>query len=142
VAAFAAALRAKADSARRELAVLDEAAASETKSSAGDKYETSREMFSQARELHRRSLTEAETGLDWLARFGPDTPRAKTGNGALVGTDRGWFLLCPVPIAVETRGTMVQGMSSTSPLGTALVGLAPGMTAVFRDQVYRILSVS
>src|SRR6188768_2532876 len=77
----------------RELRNVDEAAAGETKSSAGDKYETAREMMAQARNLLGRNLAETEAGLDTLARMAAAPLRPIIGFGSLVETDQGWHLL-------------------------------------------------
>ena len=77
----------------RELRSVDEAAAGETKSSAGDKYETAREMMAQARALLSRNLAETESGLDTLARMAAAPLRPIIGFGSLVQTNQGWHLL-------------------------------------------------
>lgn len=132
--AFATHLDARHSIAERELAALDDAASNETKSSAGDKYETAREMFSQARDLQRRVREEAEAGLAWIERQRVDTPRVACGPGALVQTSDGWLLLGPVPVNVEVEGQAVQGVSTQSPLGQALKGARVGETREFRGR--------
>lgn len=132
--AFAAHLEKGRSSAEHELEALDEAAANETKSSAGDKYETAREMFSQARDLQRRIREEAEAGLAWIERQRTETSRVACGPGALVETSDGWILLGPVPVRVEVDGVAVQGVSTQSPLGQALKGARPGEPRTFRER--------
>jgi len=140
--AFAAVLRARVTAAEGELAVLDEAAAQETKSSAGDKYETAREMFTQARDLQRRRCDEARVQLDWIARQDPSQTRDRVGAGALVRTDGGWILLSPIPLSVEVEGVAVQGVSVQSPLGLGLKGAKAGDRPVFRDRPVEVLAVA
>lgn len=137
--AFAAGLRERCAAAEKELAALAEAAGNETKSSAGDKYETAREMFSQARDLHRRLLDEARVQLDWISRQDPSLPRTSAGTGALVRTGEGWMLLCPVPTTVEVGDERVQGLSIQSPLGQALKGALEGGVVEFRGRRLEIL---
>ena len=132
--AFASLLESRCADARRELEALDEAAANETKSSAGDKYETAREMFAQARDLQRRIREEAESGLAWIDRQRAETSRIACGPGALVETAEGWMLLGPIPVKVEVDGVAVQGVSTQSPLGQAFKGARAGDTVAFRDR--------
>lgn len=142
LASFATVLQERVAAAEGELAVLDDAAAQETKSSAGDKYETAREMFAQARDLQRRMLDEARVQLDWLARQDPSQVRDRVGAGALVQTDGGWLLLSPIPLSVELEGVPVQGVSAQSPLGQGLKGAKAGERPVFRDRPVEVLAVS
>lgn len=139
--AFAAGLRERCAAAGRELAALSDAAGNETKSSAGDKYETAREMFSQARDLQRRLLDEAQVQLDWISRQDPSTPRTSAGTGALVRTGEGWMLLGPIPSSVECAGSSIQGLSIQSPLGQALKGAREAGVVEFRSRRLEILRV-
>ena len=138
---FAAHLEERRSSAEHELAALDEASANETKSSAGDKYETAREMFAQARGLQRRILEEAEAGCAWVERQRSGEARTKCGPGALVETSEGWLLLGPVPVRVDVNGTEVQGTSTQSPLGQALKGTRAGDDVPFRGKTIRVLRI-
>jgi hypothetical protein len=70
----------------REIAALDEAAAGETKSSAGDKYETAREMLAQSRNILARNLAETEMGLETLGRIERNNPNHARGNGSSQGS--------------------------------------------------------
>lgn len=139
---FALGLRARCADAEKELAALAEAAGNETKSSAGDKYETAREMFSQARDMQRRILDEARIQLDWIGRQDPSVRRGSAGPGALLRTGDGWMLLGPIPSAVEVDGVPVQGLSTQSPLGQVLKGAREGDCVEFRGRRLEILDLS
>ncbi len=132
--AFTEASRTRLQDAEREIASLDEAARGETKSSAGDKYETAREMFAQARDLHRRAQESAAANLEWLERQDPSLVRASAGPGALLRVDGGWILMGPVPFSVELDGVAVQGVSMQGPLGMVLKGARAGEERPFRDR--------
>lgn len=141
LAAFTSFLEERRATALLELATLDEAAANETKSSAGDKYETAREMFSQARDMQRRIREEAEAGLEWLGRQQGAPLRDHCGPGALVKTSDGWLLIGPIPIQVDVDCTSVQGASLQSPLGLALKGARSGDRTVFRGRDIEIVVI-
>jgi transcription elongation GreA/GreB family factor len=117
----------------RELRSVDEAAAGETKSSAGDKYETAREMMAQARSLLSRNLAETESGLDTLARMTAAPLRPEIGFGSLVETDQGWHLLG------ASLGERL--ISLASPLGAVLKGKSAGNRFPWRGSEAAILRV-
>ena len=125
----------------RELRNVDEAAAGETKSSAGDKYETAREMMAQARNLLGRNLAETESGLDTLARMASAPLRPIIGFGSLVETDQGWHLLGASLGEREIAGVTVRMISLASPLGGALKGKSAGDRFPWRGSEAAVLRV-
>ncbi|HOX53213.1 MAG TPA: hypothetical protein PKY05_17140, partial [Fibrobacteria bacterium] len=131
-------LEANAASALGELESIALACGNETKSSAGDKYETAREMLSQARALQTRLLEEAKAALEWLDRQDPEQVREKVAVGALVRLDDGWILVTPFPAQLDVVGRAVRCLSLASPLGQALKGARAGESRVFRDRAVGI----
>jgi transcription elongation GreA/GreB family factor len=122
-----------------EIAALDEAAAGETKSSAGDKYETAREMIAQSRRLMEKNLSEAEAGLAALDRIAAAPAPVTVAFGALVETSQGWFLVGPSFGEVEMAGgVVVRTLSLASPLGQALRGKAAGATLPWKGGVLEV----
>jgi transcription elongation GreA/GreB family factor len=126
---------------RRELENLDDAAAGETKSSAGDKYETAREMIAQSRNLIGRNLVEAEAGLDALARMAAAPLRPIIGFGSLVETDDGWHLIGASLGEIDFAGIAVRMISLASPLGSALKGKGQGDRIPWRGGVLQVRQV-
>jgi transcription elongation GreA/GreB family factor len=125
----------------RELASLDEAAARETKSSAGDKYETAREMIAQSRRLIEGNLAEIAAGLAALERMAaPGGPGI--GFGSLVETSHGWYLLGASLGEIEVEGALVRTASLASPLGAALRGKGPGDRVPWRGGSLEVRSVA
>ncbi|HNY31090.1 MAG TPA: hypothetical protein PKO15_09385 [Fibrobacteria bacterium] len=139
--AFRKVLAAKASSAASELESIAAACENETKSSAGDKYETAREMLSQARTMQLRLLEEAKLALDWLGRQDPQATHGKVAAGALARLDDGWILVSPFPVQLDVDGRMVRSLSLASPLGRALKGAALGEARTFRDRVIEVLEL-
>ncbi len=125
----------------RELRNLDEAAAGETKSSAGDKYETGREMIAQARNLIARNLAEAEAGLETLGRMAAAPLGDRIGFGSLVETSLGWHLIGASLGETEIGGTVVRMISLASPIGAAIRGKAKGDRIPWRGSDLEILQV-
>jgi transcription elongation GreA/GreB family factor len=126
---------------RRELANLDQASAGETKSSAGDKYETAREMIAQSRRLMETNLAEAEAALANLERMAAATDRNGCGFGSLLETSQGWLLVGISLGDVDVDGVAIRTLSLASPLGQALKGRAAGDKVPWRGEDLLILSV-
>lgn len=125
-------LEARREGYRREIAALDEAAARETKSSAGDKYETAREMIAQSRRLMEGNLAQASAGLDALARMAAAPPAPVITFGSLVETSQGWFLLGVSVGEIKCDGVAVRTASLGSPIGAVLKGKRAGERAPWR----------
>jgi hypothetical protein len=124
-----------------ELEALEQAAAGETRSSAGDKYETGREMIGQARAMQERIRADAQAGLDWLAGRNPSTPSGAFGWGALVLAAGTWYLVCPCPVEFHVRGIQIQGVSLASPFGQACKGAREGESRIFRDRAVEMARI-
>lgn len=122
----------------RELAHLDEAAAGETKSSAGDKYETAREMISQARRLQLERRDKAARGLEWLSRLEPLRAYQAAAAGCLIETEKVAYLLGILTESVTVDGVVVQGLTLASPLGQALKGGRVGDRVAWRGEFLEI----
>jgi transcription elongation GreA/GreB family factor len=126
---------------RREMASLDEAASRETKSSAGDKYETAREMIAQSRRLTEANLDEVDAGLAILERMAAAPEQSRCGLGSLLETSQGWFLVGASLGDLEVDGVAIRTMSLASPLGQALKGRGAGERISWRGQGILLLSV-
>jgi len=139
--AFRHSLETRVDEANHELSLLDDAAAGETKSSAGDKYETAREMIAQARSMQSRLRNEAQLGLDWLARQDLSLARETIGPGCVVSTPQGTYLVGILTDSVKTSDGQVQGITMASPLGQALRGRRAGESIPWRNGFLRVEAV-
>lgn len=124
-----------------ELARLDEASARETKSSAGDKYETAREMLAQSRRLAEGNLAETDAALATVDRMAAAPPQAGCGFGSLVETSQGWLLMGASLGDVEVGGATVRTLSLASPLGQALKGRKAGDRIPWRGPDLLIISI-
>jgi transcription elongation GreA/GreB family factor len=126
---------------RREMASLDEAAAGETKSSAGDKYETAREMIAQSRRLMEGKVAEVDAALATLDRMASAPAQARAGFGSLVETSLGWLLVGASLGDLDVDGTTIRTLSLASPLGQALKGRQAGDRFPWRGAELALLSV-
>jgi len=126
----------------RELANLDEASSRETKSSAGDKYETAREMIAQSRRLTEGNLAETRAALETLERMAAAPAQARCGLGSLAETSQGWLLLGVSLGDVDVDGITIRTLSLASPLGQALKGRGTGDRIPWRGAELSIRSVA
>lgn len=129
------------ENARQAIASVSDAAAADTKSSAGDKFETTREMMQHELNRHRQLLADAErmeAALDNL------DIRLHTGSaklGSLIETDRGIFFLTIGLGQLKIEGISYWIISPASPLGQLFIGLNAGEHVTFNDTAYEIRDV-
>src|SRR5690349_6782961 len=81
-----------------------EAAANETKSSAGDKYETGREMMQQEVDLNLRRVAEAKGQLQMLEQVDIEKTTLTVMPGSIVTTNAGAYF-----IAISSGKLQVEG---------------------------------
>lgn len=128
--------------AHQAIVSASDAAADDTKSSAGDKFETTREMMQQEIARHQQLLADAErmnqvlTSLDARPQSGP----AKLGS--LIETNRGTFFLAISAGRLEVNGNTYWAVSTASPIGSLLVGMQAGSLFTFNNMEYVIKQVT
>ena len=123
-----------------ELKHLSEAIAEDTKSSAGDKYETGREMANLEKEkLHVQALG-FKKSLTTLAIL-PQNVSNKIGHGSLLQTDKVWIFLSISMGQLEVDGEKVLVISPLAPLAQLLMGKEKGETITFRGKNYHISGI-
>lgn len=135
-------VRQRVETARQAMEAAQEAANAESKSSAGDKYETGRAMAQLDRDRHAQLLAEALKLQRDLDQISPDKPCATVGPGALVQTSRGTFFISISAGKLLHNGTEYLAVSAASPIGSALAGRSAGDVVTFNAQPYRIEQVS
>lgn len=132
----------KADTARHAMNEA-QASANEASGAMEDKFESFRENCQIQRDLFARQLDDALTGLAVLQRVAdqPASPPVVAGLGALVETDRGgrFFLTVSLgPVPDPAGGAPWLAVSTSSPIGQALVGRRIGDPLTFRGEAHRV----
>jgi transcription elongation GreA/GreB family factor len=127
--------------AEQAMANAQRAANAESKSSAGDKYETTRAMMQLEKEMHATQWNEALKLKKELEQLSLDRPTERIGPGSLVLTDSGRYFLAISLGFVKLGGTNYVVLSPASPLGMRLCGLAVGEEATFNKQRFHIQAV-
>jgi len=106
----------------------------DTKSSAGDKYETSREMIQQDINRYQKQLVEANKDLQQLISIEStidDDTHDFIRLGSLIQTSTGLYLLAISIGALKVRDTNVFVISPASPIGQLLIGKKIGDSFIF-----------
>ena len=125
--------------ARTAMQAAQESSSSETKSSAGDKYETGREMANAERDRNAAHMQQAQQLQAELARINPDATCDTVRPGALVRTSMGQFYISIS--AGKLEGIEVFAVSPAAPVAVALKGLRAGQEAVFNGKMLRVEAV-
>jgi len=102
---------------------LKESSTNETKSSAGDKYETALAMIHIEQENTNQQLKEALKQKILFSKIDPAVTTEKFINGSLIKTNKGYFFLSLALGKTIVDGISVIALSPYSPLGQKLVGL-------------------
>ena len=129
------------DTARQAMESAQESANSESKSSAGDKYETGRAMAQLERDRHAQLLAQAQNMTQELARLHIEKSYDTVQPGSLVTTNRGRFFISISAGKLCIDGVDYFAVSSASPIATALTGHLAGDVVPFNNQTYQVLDV-
>jgi len=110
----------------KELGKLREAAVNETKSSMGDKYETSREMMRQEESKLASQLGIVEEQMVGLDRIDPERSFNKVDLGSLVQTETTTFFIAGSLGKLTYDSESIFCISAAAPLAKLLMGKEVG----------------
>ena len=128
------------NTAAEAMRAAQESANSESKSSAGDKYETGRAMAQLECDRHAQLLADAQRMKQELEQLDL-TPATLIRPGSLAKTDRGTFFISISAGRISLEGQDYMAVSAASPIGTALRGKRVGEVAVFNKIRYVVEAV-
>ncbi|MBT1702702.1 3-oxoacyl-ACP synthase [Chryseosolibacter indicus] len=124
------------------LALLHQDIEEETKSSAGDKYETGRSMIQLEMEKHNNQLAESIKLKNQLDRIKPALHNSNVIQpGSLVITDQGNYYLSISAGQVVIDNKNYLCISPSSPIGLSLSQAAKGQAVQFNTRSFKILDV-
>ncbi len=126
---------------KSQMSELVNDAANDSKSTAGDKHETSRAMMQLEQEKLGAQLKILEEQLRQLDQLPLQNNSGKVSNGSLVETDRGWIFIGVALGKLNTEGADVICITNQSPLGKLLTGKSSGDSVSLNNIKYSILSV-
>jgi transcription elongation GreA/GreB family factor len=135
-------LQERSESLRKEIAEVRADANEETKSSAGDKYETSREMMGAHAERLINQLAETNGMRELLYKAEQASQSGIIGVGSLVSTDMATFFLA-APLGKMSIGQNdVYVISTASPIGKLLLGKSVNDRINFNGKTQLIQEIS
>lgn len=126
---------------KKALQSVQEAANQETKSSAGDKYETGRAMMHLEKEKLSGQMAEALKMKQALDVINPEKTWERAELGALVQTAQASYFLSVSLGKLEVAGQTVFAISPASPIGRQLLGKKVGDTIQFGGKIMEITEV-
>ncbi|TAE35209.1 MAG: hypothetical protein EAY66_09565 [Sphingobacteriales bacterium] len=132
---------AKADALKLDIKNTREAANNDTKSSMGDKYETSREMLQQDINRLEQQLAETNLMLFSLRSIKIKTHTLSIDMGTMVNTTLGIFFIAVSIGAINFNQHQVLVISQVSPLGKLLKDKKTGDVFTLNGQVQKILDI-
>ncbi|MCX2743272.1 3-oxoacyl-ACP synthase [Mangrovivirga sp. M17] len=118
-----------------------ESANNETKSSAGDKYETGRAMAQLEKDKYATQLSEARKLYRALDNLDPAKVKSKVEPGALVYTDSGNYYLSVSVGKIIIDENVFFAISPLTPLAKSIINKTIGETGVFRGKNIKILKI-
>lgn len=123
-----------------DLALLAADIAEDNKSSAGDKYETSREMANLERQKLAEQLSQNKKSLGYLINL-KSANHNRVEAGALIETDQDFIFIAISFGLLEVAGRKVMIISPQAPLAQALLGALAGDQVSFNDRLYKVKAV-
>ncbi|MCL4639976.1 MAG: GreA/GreB family elongation factor [Olivibacter sp.] len=129
------------DHAEQGICYAKDAATDDTKSSAGDKYETTREMMQQEINRNERQLAEANRLKYQLDGVSVALVSDIVQLGSLVQTNDGLFFLAIALGTVELSPYSFFVISPVSPFGQTMLGKRVGECLTFNKRSYQILAI-
>lgn len=129
------------DDIKAALKDADEALSNDTKSSAGDKYETTREMIQQDINRYQKQLVLAENDLSTLLHINLVNIGKRVISGTLVSTNLGQYFICISIGLLKVNNNTIYVISPASPLGQLLLGKKVGDLIKFNGNEHTIISL-
>lgn len=121
--------------------LLKESRDNESKSSAGDKYETGRAMVQIELDKLQQQLQNQNILKTELLKIQPKAATEKVSFGSLLNTSVGKYFISVGLGKMELHQEIIYAVSLASPIGQALKGAKKGDTISFNSQSIQILSI-
>lgn len=141
-AAFIGLLEKKVADIKEELNAVRESATAETKSSMGDKYETSREMMMQERNRLGAQLDVFADQLAALNSIDPEKEYDQVTYGCLVETDQIHFFISAAVGQLAIEGQSIFAISGEAPIAKAMNGKHRGDTFSFNNKSFTVKDIA
>ena len=135
-------LRKKVSAIEEELKAIRESAAAETKSSMGDKYETSREMMMQERNRLGSQINVLTDQLAALKMIDVEKNYSEVSYGCMVHTDNAFFFISAAIGQLKVEDQVFFAISGEAPLAKAMMGRKEGDSFSFNKKSFTIKRIA
>jgi transcription elongation GreA/GreB family factor len=128
----------------KAMEAAQESANDQSKSSAGDKYETSRSMGQLDRNMHARQYEQARqerTILERLQGMPELNSYERVAIGSLIKTTAGYFFIAVSAGAINLEGETILAVSAATPIGQSLIGKEVKDTFLFKTKKQKIENI-
>lgn len=120
---------------------IDEAKKAETKSSAGDKFETSREVLQAEEDRATATLSNAMLLKKSLSQIKPERPSIKVEPGALIVSSTLSFYISVGLGKINVDDQIYWAISLASPIAKQMIGKTKGNVFSFNGKDYSITNI-
>jgi len=124
--------------ATRDYELAKESRDFDTKSSAGDKFETGREMMQREMDKISATLDQYKNQVNLLSKINLHRNYPVVDLGGLISTDQGIYYLSIGLGRIEINSEQIYAISLDSPIGQLFKGKRVGDTVNFRDNILKI----
>jgi transcription elongation GreA/GreB family factor len=124
--------------ATRDYDLAKESRDSDTKSSAGDKFETGREMMQREMDKISASIDQSKNQLNFLSKINLNRPYSIVDLGCLIITDQDIYYISIGLGKVEINAELIYVISLDSPIGQIFKGKRVGDILEFRSKTLTI----
>ena len=124
--------------ATKDYELAKESRDSDTKSSAGDKFETGREMIQREMDKISASIDQSKNQLNFLSKINLNRPYSTVDLGCLIITDQGIYYISIGLGKVEINAEIIYAISLDSPIGQLFKGKRVGDELEFRGKTLKI----
>lgn len=125
----------------KQLNAIQTDLSNETKSSAGDKYETGRAMLQIEREKLGKQLAELEQLEQVLFSISTEQQHHKIQLGSFVKTTQHYYFISVSLGEINLEELSFYAISKQTPIAEVLLGKSAGEVINFRNQSFKILNV-
>ena len=134
-------VQSRMDAAEQAFKAAEQASNDDTKSSAGDKYETGRAMMQQEKDRNTIQVNEANKLMVALTAISTKGISDKVESGSLVTTDSNQFYIAISAGSLVVEGKTYFAVSPASPIVMKMLGKKAGDSFEVNGKIYNILEV-
>jgi hypothetical protein len=124
------------------LSDLNQSILNDTKSSVGDKYETSRSMIQIEQEKIQKQMGKFFQMKEIVKKINLETKHNQVGLGSLIETTNGWFFISIALGKIEIEGETIFVLSADAPIGKLMIGKKNNDTFQFNRNQSKIISIA